>query len=307
MGEAEQTRQQSAHDLAVDASAGPSGPRQRGLIAGGSVAVVLALVVALIAVKLAGGSSGQPPGPATGKLNTAASVTRAIASVATATLDKVGAGLAYPAKGSVYPGAIKTVKPSVATLTSSDGKPQIVYVGAEYCPFCGAERWALAVALSRFGTFSDLRLIHSSSTDVDPNTPTLSFYKSSYTSRYVRFSATEAQKVDKTPLQPITAMDKSLMATYDAPPYVPSGYSNSFPFVDFGNKYVIGGASYDPALLANLSWGQVAADLANPSSTVGRAIDATANRITAAICKMTGNKPGDVCTSTGVISASGSI
>jgi hypothetical protein len=163
------------------------------------------------------------------------------------------------------------------------------------------------VALSRFGTFSGLRLIHSSSTDVDPNTPTLSFYKSSYTSRYVRFNATEAQKVDKTPLQPIRARDKSLMATYDAPPYVPSGYSNSFPFVDFGNKYVIGGASYDPALLANLSWGQVAADLANPSSTVGQAIDATANRITAAICTMTGNKPGDVCTSTGVISASGSI
>jgi hypothetical protein len=151
------------------------------LVAGGSVAVVLALVVALIAVKLAGGSSaggssGQPPGPATGKRDTASSVTRAIASVPTATLNKVAAGLSYPAKGGVYPGAIKTVKPSVATLTSSDGRPRIVYVGAEYCPFCGAERWALAVALSRFGTFSGLRLIHSSSTDVDPNTPTLSFY-----------------------------------------------------------------------------------------------------------------------------------
>jgi hypothetical protein len=86
-----------------------------------------------------------------------------------------------------------------------------------------------------------------------------------------------------------------------------SGYNNSFPFVDFGNEYVIDGASYDPALPANLSWGQVAADLSNPSSTVGQAIDATANRITAAICTMTGSKPGDVCTSTAVISASGSI
>jgi hypothetical protein len=152
-----------------------------------------------------------------------------------------------------------------------------------------------------------MHLIRSSSTDLDPNTPTLSFYKSAYTSKYVSFSPTEAQKVDRTPLQPITAMVKSLMATYDAPPYVPAGYEGSFPFVDFGNKYVIAGASYDPALLANLSWGQVAANLANPSSTVGQAIDATANRITAAICAMTGNKPGDVCTSTGVTSASGSI
>jgi len=88
---------------------------------------------------------------------------------------------------------------------------------------------------------------------------------------------------------------------------LPSGYKGLFPFVDIGNKYVIDGASYDPALLANLSWAQVAADLSNPSSTAGQAIDATANRITAAICTMTGNKPGDVWTSTGVISASGSI
>jgi hypothetical protein len=71
--------------------------------------------------------------------------------------------------------------------------------------------------------------------------------------------------------------------------------------------YVTAGASYDPALPANLSWGQIAADLVTPSSPVGQAIDATANRITAAICTMTGNKPGDVCTSTGVTSASGSI
>ena len=55
-------------------------------------------------------------------------------------------------------------------------------MGAEYCPYCAAERWAMAVALSRFGTFSDLRLIHSSSADIYPNTPTLSFYRSSYAS-----------------------------------------------------------------------------------------------------------------------------
>ncbi len=67
------------------------------------------------------------------------------------------------------------------------------------------------------------------------------------------------------------------------------------------------GASYDPGLLAGLSWGQIAADLAEPASPVGRAIDATANRITAAIRTMTGGKPGDVCTSTGITSASGSI
>jgi hypothetical protein len=83
--------------------------------------------------------------------------------------------------------------------------------------------------------------------------------------------------------------------------------TDSFAFAFCGSKYVIGGASYDPALPANLSWSQIAADLSGPSSMAGIAIDATANRITAAIGTMTGNKPGDVRTSTGVTAASGSI
>ncbi len=70
---------------------------------------------------------------------------------------------------------------------------------------------------------------------------------------------------------------------------------------------MIDGASYDPAVLANLTWQQIAADLAKPSSTVAQAIDGAANHITAAICKMTNNQPGGVCTSTGVTSASRSI
>ena len=49
-----------------------------------------------------------------------------------------------------------------------DGKPTVTYVGAEYCPYCAAERWALAVALSRFGTFTHLSATHSAGTDVYP-------------------------------------------------------------------------------------------------------------------------------------------
>ena len=58
------------------------------------------------------------------------------------------------------------------------GKPELLYMGGEYCPFCAAERWAIAAAVSRFGTLSGLHFIHSSPTDVYPSTPTLSFYKS---------------------------------------------------------------------------------------------------------------------------------
>ena len=50
-------------------------------------------------------------------------------------------------------------------------------------------------------------------------------------------------------------------------------------------------------MLAGLSWSQVATDLKNPSSMVAQAIDGTANYITAAICKMTGNQRASACTS----------
>ncbi|HXP20869.1 MAG TPA: DUF929 family protein [Streptosporangiaceae bacterium] len=278
--------------------------RRRAFIAGGSILAVLAIVVVFIVVKTLNKPS---PATVTASSHVTTTVVQQVTSVPAATLDKVAAGPVYPAPGSVYPHAIQTIATSSTPLTSG-GKPQVVYVGAEYCPFCAAERWSLVVALSRFGTFSGLHFIHSSSTDVNPNTPTLSFYKASYTSKYLVFTTTEAQTVTKATLQPLTALDKQLMGKYDVPPYVPSAtYDGSFPFVDFGNKYVIAGASYSPALLAGLTWQQIGADLANPNNTVAKAIDGAANHITAAICKITSNQPAGVCGSAGVSAASGSI
>ncbi len=53
-----------------------------------------------------------------------------------------------------------------------------------------------------------------------------------------------------------------------------------------------------------MSWAQVASQLHNPSSTVAQGALGAANFITAAICRMTGGKPGNVCTSAGVVAAS---
>ena len=65
------------------------------------------------------------------------------------------------------------------------GKPEVLFMGSEYCPYCAAQRWAMVSAVSRFGTFSGLTTTHSSSSDVDANTPTLTFYGSKYTSQYI--------------------------------------------------------------------------------------------------------------------------
>ncbi len=179
---------------------------------------------------------------------------------------------------------------------TSGGKPEVLYLGAEYCPYCATERWAMAVALSRFGTFTGLRGIHSSSTDVYPSTPTLTFYKSRYTSPYVTFTPVEETTVQKTPLQKATAQQSQLAAKYDAPPYVSQSSAGSIPFVNFGNQYMISGASYNPQVLAGKTWSQVAAALHDPSSDIAKGADGAANVITATICKLTSNQPASACT-----------
>ena len=125
---------------------------------------------------VAGGASNGPTGAAL------TSVTKDLTSVPASTLDQVGAG------GSSLASAILPI--SGAALTS-DGKPQIFYDGAEYCPFCAAARWGMVVALSRFGTFSGLKTIHSSTTDNPANIPTWSFHGATYTSKYITFTPVE--------------------------------------------------------------------------------------------------------------------
>jgi hypothetical protein len=185
-------------------------------------------------------------------------------------------------------------------------------VGAEWCPYCAAERWAMAAALSRFGTFSGLHLIHSSGQDVYSNTATLSFYKAVYTSKYLVFTPVEAQTVARATLQNPTNAQLAVMNVYDAPPYVPAVDKGAFPFVDVGNQYFADFAQYQPSVLGStqnvdpshygLTWTQIAQDLQNPNNSVSQAIVASANHITAAICKVTHGQPGNVCTSQAVTS-----
>ena len=183
-------------------------------------------------------------------------VTKQISTVPAATLNAVGHG------SGVSPLIPTTGQPAL----TSGGKPEILYVGAEYCPYCAAERWAMTVALSRFGSFSNLHLIHSSSSDIYPNTPTLSFYKSSYTSKYVQFTPVEWFGLvnNGVVLQKRTSAEAALMAKYDAPPYIQSSAARPYPFVDIGNQYLVSGSQYLPSTLANLTWAQVAADIRNP-------------------------------------------
>ncbi len=271
--------------------------RRRLWLVGSSVLAVLVVVAAFVIVKVSTGAGGPRSGA--GATPVAAKVLLQVSSVPAATLDAVGAGT-----------ATSTPIAITAPALSSGGKPQVLYVGAEYCPYCAAERWAVAVALSRFGTLHGVGETASSASDVYPSTSTLSFHGAGLSSDYLTFTAKELQsnKVvngQYARLDTLTAAQQAVVSKYNAKPYVSS--AGAIPFVDIGGKYLISGASYDPAVIHGKSHAQIAAALSEPSSAIAKAIGGTANLITAAICKTTADKPAAVCTSTGVTAAAAKL
>jgi thiol-disulfide isomerase/thioredoxin len=256
--------------------------RRRMLLAGGAVGVVLVVVLGVVLYAALHKSKNNYNEFPVGGKPLPAIVHQNVSSVPTAALATVGTGstLSYNPR----PITAGSGKPLI-----SDGKPEMLYIGAEFCPYCAAMRWSMAVALSRFGTLSPLHGIRSSSTDIYPSTATLTFYKSHYTSKYLTFTPVENERVDESLLQPTTPEQQKIWQRYE-----PSG--TGYPFIDFGNKVAMLGPVYDPAVLHGLDWQQISAALHRPGSKVARGALGAANLITAAICRMTGNMPASVCT-----------
>jgi hypothetical protein len=290
MTKATRNRQQAAREriAAQQAAARRAEIRNRMFIVGGSIVAVLVVLVAFIIIKLNSSSSPATPAGATGPTGTLlpAAVMKDVTSVPASTLNAVGAGS--------VPSAVHTpVSTLSGPLLTQNGKPEVLYIGAEFCPFCAAMRWSMAVALSRFGTLSPLHGIHSApAPETDPSTATLTFYKSGYSSKYLAFTPVENEKVDHSALQNTTPQQQQIWNKYDA---------NSFPFIDIGNKYMIK-IIYDPQVLQGKTWSQIAAALHDPSSPIAKGVDGAANYMTAAICKVTNNKPAGVCTSSAITS-----
>jgi hypothetical protein len=244
-----------------------------------SVALVAVVLIVIVVINAAGGGNAAVNKPVPQAILTA------VENPSSSVVSTVGTG-GYSGEMVRLPASAKLV---------SNGKPMVVFVGAEYCPYCAAERWSMVMWLSRFGTFKNLSEILSSSTDVDPNTNTFSFYKSSYSSPYITFSSNEIEDRNQQPLQSMSAQVTKIFTTYDTPPYAIA--SGGFPFLDIGGVFNLYTTSYDPATLQNLSWSQITAKLSNASDPVTKAIVGNANILTAATCIATGNQPSSVCSS----------
>ncbi len=211
-------------------------------------------------------------------------------------------GLAIPANVSnavgIWPEGYKGIsKIKNTTPLYLNGKPEVLYIGAEYCPYCAAERWAMIIALMRFGTFSGISYMTSSSSDYAPNSPTFTFVNSTYYSPYISFVSVEIEgnkaingsfPPSYPTLQRPTHQENTTFFAYN-----PGG---SIPFVDFGNSSVLVGATYDPlSVLNGDNWSIIEGKLHDPSTMQSQAIVGSANLLTAQICAMDNNTPASVC------------
>lgn len=242
------------------------------------MAIVVIAIVVTVVLSQAG---GQSPSTATAPVPVA--VLKAVTQPSASELAQIGAG-GQSGNLAKLPGP---------QLADNAGRPVVVYVGAEYCPFCAAERWVIVAALSRFGTFSGLDEMTSSPVDVYPNTSTFTFVNASYSSPSVGFQSSELEDRNRQPLQSPSAQVANAFNTFDRPPFTST--TGGFPFLDIAGRYTLSSTSFSPQLLQGLSWTQIASQLQDPSSAVAQAIWGNANILTAAICSATGSQPASVC------------
>jgi thiol-disulfide isomerase/thioredoxin len=252
--------------------------------------VVLTGVVAYYIFTQSGAAGGGSPLDGT---PVSQAVLSDLAGVSPSTLSAVGSGAA----GITSPTSITS-----ATHLTLNGKPEVLYMGAEFCPYCAAERWAMIVALDKFGNFTGLEYMQSTATDVYASTPTFTFLNATYTSKYISFVSVEDETRAETPLQTATAAETALLTSYDN--CASSGVSGGIPFIDFGNSYVVNcGSNYNPGALrvdqneglAPYNWTQIASQLNNSSSVFAQNIDGVANRLISAVCKIDGGNPTSIC------------
>jgi len=272
-------------------------------IFGTALVVLVVLVIVLVSVT---GGKKNATGSGNGWKAAPASIVNAVSSVSPSAF--TAAGSVATSYGPFVQGLTYPKKQPALTL---DGKPLVLYVGSNFCPYCAATRWPLTVALARFGTFKNLKITESGpSPEIYPSTNTLSYYHSSYTSRYISFLATEqctnipssstSTAVQECngylPLETLKGTSLKTFAKYDFPPYQTSTNKGGIPFLDIGNKLIEDGAFIDPTDLAGYTHAQIAQSLSNnPTATPANTILIAANYYSAAICKLTGGKPGSVC------------
>lgn len=211
-----------------------------------------------------------------------------------------------PVGARVHPGPLLMV----------NGRPAVVYLGDIGCIFCAENRWAMALALGRFGSFTELFKGYSSLQDGD--IPTIywapSHYNSSsgivfgsfYNSTYVSFLPMEAQSriIQRGQGASLTYLSHQASLTnnsaykaavdiignlneYQGTPYTIWGkfVVNGVDALDFGNSSSTS-ANFP---ITSLTHGQILSQLANPNDQFAWTEYAAADLYISMICSTIGD------------------
>lgn len=256
--------------------------------------LLAALAAAVAAAVLL--APGRAASPSEVRAPVTAAILRQVTQIPEATWDAAGARDATP--------------PAWVRGTTAAGRPAVLFVSAETCQLCAAERWPLIAALARFGAFQGLQStrLAPGGKDAKGTQPplTFTFYGATYVSPYIHLQAREttgtirARSGGYRPLQPLGPAQQALLARDDAPPYFAG--SGSIPFLLVGAHYAWQGTAVSPQLLQG-SEAAIAASLPAGRGAAAQAILRNGNEIAAAICAADGGQPTEVCSSSGVATA----
>ncbi|MGC8671695.1 MAG: DUF929 family protein [Candidatus Micrarchaeia archaeon] len=204
-----------------------------------------------------------------------------------------------------------------------NGKPSVIYLGSITCLVCGENSWAVALALSRFGSFSALYKGYTSFGDAD--LPTVywapAYYNSSgkdslgnfYSSKYINFISIDDENpiTSSFDLNPLNVISSNInasdnLAYEDAFSYIinylgrnsSTAFQGGTPYMVWGSKQVNGADAFDvgnstPAgdsfPLQRMTHFQVISQLANPNDQFAWTEYAAADLYVAMVCTSINN------------------
>ena len=268
-----------------------------GTLAFGAVAIVVVVVLVVVILAVTGGKRNNGGANANNfpPVTTAdPAVVQALATVPTSTIDAVGTG------GNSVAGEVFTVKKDQPPL-KIDGKPGAIFVGGLFCPLCGADRWAMVQAFSRFrdvhGTPADDVLAGGQRSEHGD----VRLHPHHVLEPVRRLLAGRALR--QRHLLPAGADDQRA-AHRPAGPFIRQvRHGRVGPLLQHREQGVRSVGHVRPGLLSGSTWSQVAAALSNPKNPITQAIIGSANYITAGICAVDGQQPANVCSASGVKAA----
>jgi thiol-disulfide isomerase/thioredoxin len=172
-----------------------------------------------------------------------------------------------------------------------DGKLFVFFMGAEYCPYCAAERWAIVRALQKFGQWSGLNQTMSAARDEQfLNLPTYDFTEATYTSTHIEFVSRETKDREFKPLQKLLKAEEKLVHKYNS--------KKEIPFLLIGGRFMQIGSGFTPKIFIGHTFRQTETELKKAESEIRKTIDEEASCIAALLC--VSGLPPELCKETGL-------